>query len=206
MFLLREPSAAAVDAFLSAQRRRPFSYREVGASRAQAPAGYNVDHNRVLLGSGAEAFERAVAAVRAWQMFNLGWCRVHPAAAPVEAGTTVAVLVRHFGFWSLNSCRIVYVLDEGGEVRRYGFAYGTLAEHAEVGEERFSVEWDRGGGSVWYDLYAFSRPGHLLARAAYPLGRALQRRFAKSSKAAMVRAVADGRAGSPQAAREVLDS
>ena len=188
MFLLREPSSAAVETFLSAQRRRPFSYTEVGASRGRAPAGYNVDHNRAPLGSGEAAFLRAVAAIDSWQMFNLGWCRVYPAAAPVEADTTVAVLVRHFGFWSLNACRIVYLLEERGALRRYGFAYGTLAGHAEVGEERFSVEWNRDDGSVWYDLYAFSRPGHLLARAAYPLSRALQRRFAKGSKAAMMRA------------------
>src|SRR4051812_13853521 len=189
MFLLREPSASAIGSFLAAQRRQPLSYPEVGASRGQAPAGYNVDHNRVLLGSGEEAFARAVSAIRSWQMFNLGWCRLYPCGAPVEVDTTVAVLVRYFGFWSLNACRIVYLLEESGAVRKYGFAYGTVAEHAEVGEERFSVEWDEGDGSVWYDLYAFSRPGHLMARAAYPLSRVLQRRFAKGSKAAMVRAV-----------------
>lgn len=191
MFLLREPSAAAIESFLAAERHRPLSYSEVGASRGPAPAGYNVDHNRVLLGSGEEAFARAVSAIRSWQMFNLGWCRLYPRGAPVEVGTTVGVLVRHFGFWSLNACRIVYLLEERGAVRKYGFAYGTVAEHVEVGEERFSVEWDEVEGSVWYDLYAFSRPGHLLARAAYPLSRALQRRFAKESKAAMVRAMTD---------------
>ena len=193
MFLLREPATSVIDFFLTAQRHQPFSYPEVGASRGQAPAGYNVDHNRVLLGYGEEAFAQAMSAIRSWQMFNLGWCQLYPHGAPVEVGTTVAVLIRHFGFWSLNACRIVYLLEEQGVVRRYGFAYGTVAEHAEVGEERFSVEWDQGDGAVWYDLYAFSRPGHLMARAAYPLSRALQRRFAKGSKAAMVRSVADGR-------------
>jgi uncharacterized protein (UPF0548 family) len=28
-------------------------------------------------------------------------------------------------------------------MRRFGFAYGTLAQHAESGEERFTVEWNR---------------------------------------------------------------
>jgi uncharacterized protein (UPF0548 family) len=192
MFLLREPSAAAIETFLAAQQHQSFSYPEVGASRGQAPAGYNVDHNRVLLGFGEGAFMKAIAAINSWQMFNLGWCRVYPAAAPIEVGTTVAVLVRHFGFWSLNACRIVYLLEEQGRLHRCGFAYGTLAGHAEVGEERFSVEWDKADGSVWYDLYAFSYPGHLMARAGYPLSRALQRRFAKGSKAAMVGAVKNG--------------
>jgi uncharacterized protein (UPF0548 family) len=126
-------------------------------------------------------------------MFNLGWCRVYPPDAPVRVGTTVAVLVNHFGFWSLNACRIVYLLERQAEIDRYGFAYGTLREHVEVGEERFSVEWNPVDGSVWYDLYAFSYPGHLLARAVYPLSRMLQKRFARESKMAMVRAVRKGR-------------
>jgi uncharacterized protein (UPF0548 family) len=126
-------------------------------------------------------------------MFDLGWCRVYPPDAAVEEGTTVAVVIKHFGFWSLNACRIVYVLEEQGDIQRYGFAYGTLPEHGEVGEERFSVEWDRRDGAVWYDLYAFSHPGQLLARVGYPLTRLLQRRFARDSKAVMVRAVSHER-------------
>jgi hypothetical protein len=43
---------------------------------------------------------------------------------------------------------------------------------------------------VWYDLYAFSRPGHFVARLGYPLGRRLQRRFARESKQAMLAASA----------------
>jgi uncharacterized protein (UPF0548 family) len=187
VFLLRAPSDSAVAAFLAAQSRGPFSYAEVGGTRgARAPAGYNVDHNRVLVGRGEACFDRAAAALRAWHMFELGWCRVSPPGAPVEAGMTVAVVINHFGFWSLNACRIVYVLEEP---HVYGFAYGTLRGHGEVGEERFSVEWNRDDGSVSYDIYAFSRPGHPLARLGYPLSRMLQRRFARDSKAAMLRAV-----------------
>lgn len=195
MFLLRPPSTQTISAFIAAQQLRPFSYAEVGATRGRAPAGYNVDHNRALLGAGEETFARAVAAVRAWRMFNLGWCRIYPPDAPVEAGTTVAVLIRHFGFWSLNACRIVYLLEEEeGALRRRGFAYGTLPEHGEVGEERFSVEWNRDDGTVWYDLYAFSYPGRLMARFGYPLTRMLQKRFVRDSKAAMAAAVKDTRA------------
>jgi len=189
MFLIRKPSATTIEAFLSAQKGQRFSYPEVGASRWAAPSGYKIDHNRVMLGYGEETFAAAVAAVRAWHMFNLGWCRVYPVEAPVEIGTMVAVVIRHFGFWSLNACRIVYVLEESGALRRYGFAYGTLPEHGEAGEERFSVEWDRADGSVWYDLYAFSRPQPLMARIGYPLARMLQKRFARESKLAMMRAV-----------------
>src|SRR4029077_17849423 len=90
-------------------------------------------------------------------------------------------VVRWFGLWSLNACRIVYVVDEDRPIRRFGFAYGTLADHAESGEERFSIEWRRDDDSVWFDIRAFSRPVHWLARAGYPLSRALQRRFAREA-------------------------
>jgi uncharacterized protein (UPF0548 family) len=192
MFLLREPTAATVNDFLSAQREQSFSYAEVGATSSTPPSDFDVDHNRVLLGKGENAFARAVAAIRAWRMFNFPWCRLAPSNAPIEVGSTVAVSFRHFGFWSLNACRIVYVLEEDGAKGKYGFAYGTLPEHAEVGEERFSVEWDSSDGSVWYDLYAFSHPRHVLARAGYPLSRMLQRRFVRESKRAMVMAVRSG--------------
>jgi uncharacterized protein (UPF0548 family) len=84
----------------------------------------------------------------------------------------------------MNACRITYVIEEHGTLERYGFAYGTLQAHGEIGEERFTVELDPVDGSVWYDLYAFSRPGPV-ARLAYPLSRLLQKRFAKESKEAM---------------------
>jgi uncharacterized protein (UPF0548 family) len=195
MFLLRKPSTAAIETFLSVQQHETFSYSQVGASRGQPPAGFDVDHNRVRLGSGEAAFARAVAAIRSWRMFNPEWCRIYPPDAPVEVGITVAVIISHFGFWSLNACRIVYVLEEQGSVEKYGFAYGTLPEHGETGEERFSVEWNREDDSVWYDLSAFSRPHYPMAGIGYPVGRMLQRRFAVESKTAMVRAVKEGMPG-----------
>jgi uncharacterized protein (UPF0548 family) len=51
----------------------------------------------------------------------------------------VGVLGRHFGVWSLNACRIAYVIEEVPSLRRYGFAFGTLPGHVERGEERFTV-------------------------------------------------------------------
>lgn len=127
-------------------------------------------------------------AIKRWQMFNMPWVELYWPNTPIEAGATVAVLVRHFGFWSLNACRIVYLVEEHGAVERFSFAYGTLGEHQERGEERFTVEFHAQDKSVWYDVYAFSRP-KLLARAAYPYTRTLQRRFASDSMAAMKAAV-----------------
>lgn len=190
MFLLREPSDDAVRRFLSSQKDLPFSYGEVGASRKDAPPrGYAVDRYRVKLGKGSEAYRRAKEALGAWRQFDLGWVCLLPPDTPIQVGATVGVLARHYGFWSLNSARIVYLIEVSGEVERFGFGYGTLPGHSERGEERFSVEWRREDNAVHYDVRAFSRPKHPLARLGYPLARMLQRRFARDSKRAMVEAV-----------------
>jgi uncharacterized protein (UPF0548 family) len=65
-----------------------------------------------------------------------------------------------------------------------------LPEHAEMGEERFTVEFHPGDESVWYDIYAFSRP-RAFALMAFPYTRALQKKFAYDSKLAMQKAVRD---------------
>lgn len=119
-------------------------------------------------------------------MFALGWVEKFPSgASSVEVGSTVAILVNHFGFWSLNACRVVYVFEEE---RSYGFAYGTLQDHAEQGEERFSIEW-AADDSVSYQILAFSKPGKWQTAMVRPLARSLQRRFARDSMAAMKRAI-----------------
>ena len=102
----------------------------------------------------------------------------------------MGVLGRHFGLWSLNACRIAYTIEEEGPpLERYGFAFGTLPSHVERGEERFTVEWDRTDDSVWYEVFAFARPAHPLARVGPPFVRLVQRRFAAASLRAMVAAV-----------------
>ena len=189
MFLLTAPSEDQIRRFLSAQHESRFSYPEVGASAQNPPAGYNVDRNRIELGDGLTAWQKAVEAVRGWQMFNMPWLQLCWPTAPIRVGTEVAVLVRHFGFFSLNACRIVYLVDNDAETKRFGFGYGTLQEHAESGEERFTVEWDQASDKVSYDIVAFSRPRKKLARLGYPLSRYLQKQFAEHSKAAMLRFV-----------------
>lgn len=121
-------------------------------------------------------------------MFVVPWIALCWPDTPIEIGANVALIARHAGFWSLNACRIVYLIEEAGDPERFGFAYGTLPAHGERGEERFTVEFHRADASVWYDLYAFSRPW-ALARLAYPYARLLQRRFARDSMSAMKRAV-----------------
>jgi uncharacterized protein (UPF0548 family) len=185
MFSFRRPTDEAIQSFRAAQSQQSLTYAEAGATSGDPPAGWHVNRHRGRLGDGPAAFAAACAAVRAWKMFDLGWIRA-VAPGPPGPGVVVAVVGRVWPLWTVNACRVVYVVDEP---RRFGFAYGTLPDHAECGEERFLVEW-RPDGSVWYDLFSFSRPSHWLARLAGPLGRLMQRRFARDSLAAMQRAVA----------------
>lgn len=186
---LSQPSAHTIAAFLDHQRALPFPYAGVGSSRHAPPAGYTVDHRRVCLGTGQRTFTAACAALRRWQMFpHVGWVQLCWPTTAIVPGAVVGILATWAGVWFLNACRIVYVLDDTSPVRRYGLAYGTLPGHAERGEERFSVEW-HGDDTVWYDLLAFSRPGHWLLWLGYPWVRRLQRRFGLASLASMVRAV-----------------
>ena len=186
--MLSRPDSEKIRRFLDEQRALACSYEEIGHTQhgARTHRGYDVDHNRERLGEGAATFAAAREAIRGWKMFPAPWTAIEPHAA-IERDAVVGVLVRALGVWWLNAARIVYVVDEP---RRFGFAYGTLPGHAERGEERFTVEW-LADDSVWYDLYAFSRPRLWAARIAAPVTRALQRRFARESRAAMAAAISD---------------
>ncbi len=197
LFQLTAPSEDEVRSFLSRQAQSRFSYSEVGASNGQLPPNYNIDHNRVRLGRGDAVWLRAKHAIRSWEMFNISWLRMCASTSAIEVGTDVVLSVHHCGFYAVNACRIVYIVNDDGPVKRFGFAYGTLLDHAESGEERFTVEWDRSDDAVWYDILAFSRPRRFLAKLGYPMSRSLQRKFGNDSMAAMLRAV-----GSPHSSPE----
>jgi uncharacterized protein (UPF0548 family) len=178
MFRITEPSEQDAVDFVNGQRNLPFTYDEIGATNTTPPAsGYNVDHNRIQVGTGEAVYKIGVEALKNWRQFDLGWVTVVPRGVPIEVGATVAVKARAFGSWSLNASRVVYTIDES---RRFGFAYGTLPDHVETGEERFLIEW-LSDDSVWYDILAFSRPKHPLVRLNKPLARMLQRQFVRDS-------------------------
>jgi uncharacterized protein (UPF0548 family) len=189
MLFLRKPKAEAIRAFLADQDRHDLTYSAVGETATTPPAGYVVDHTRSKLGEGERVFAAAKIALKRWQQFKLGWLEATPDNTPIHEGQVVAILARTLGVWWLNACRIVAVLDEDGPVQRFGFAYGTLPDHVGSGEERFRIEWDRQDDSVWYDILAFSRPWHFLARLGYPVVRQKQKQFGRESAAAMRRSV-----------------
>jgi uncharacterized protein (UPF0548 family) len=188
MFLIRRPSAAAIDRFLDQSRELPLSYAPAGIVK-EAPADRRFDEQVVAIGHGAGDFERALSGLRAWKQFDLGWVEVFPEQPSIEIGTVVAVLIRHLGFWSLNGARVLYhVRDAHGGA--FGFGYGTLTNHAESGEEIFEVFLDARSGDVMYRIRAISWPQSVLALVGQPMVRILQERFRRDSAAAMKRAAA----------------
>jgi len=188
MFLLSQPSADEICAFLGSQADQPFSYPYVGATREQPPRGYTFDHSRALLGHGIAVFERGVKAVRQWKMFDIPWLRLCWPETPIAPGATVAVLVSHLGFWSLNACRIIHVIEEHGT--RRGTALPT--------EPCSSMPRQAKSASPW-NFIPTTKPSGMtftpslvpaLSPALHtPISRALQRRFARDSKSAMQKAV-----------------
>lgn len=186
---IRKPSGESLRQFIAEQANLPFSYSAVGATANTPPADHIVDRTRIKLGAGQSVFESAKIALQRWQQFQLGWVEAWPPETPLEAGQVVAIMGWAMGLWWLNSCRIVYTVDESGPITKFGFAYGTLPGHLESGEERFLIEWDRGTDTVCYDILAFSRPNHFWARLGYRIVRGKQKRFGRDSAASMFRAV-----------------
>src|SRR6185295_10153405 len=163
MFLARRPSQETIDRFLRDSQHLPLSYGPIGIV-SDEPRRRNLDETTVVVGRGRTDFERARAALLAWRQFDVGWVETFPRDAPVTIGTVVAVLIRHLGFWSLNGCRVVYNVGQPDEGTWFGFAYGTLTNHAEAGEELFELFVDAATQNVVYRIRATSWPHATLAR------------------------------------------
>lgn len=184
MFFVRRPSQQAIHRFVRDSQERPLSYGPIGIVNGETPCR-DFDEAIVTIGRGKRDFDRARAALMGWKQFDIGWVETFPRHAPVAVGTVVAVLIRHLWFWSLNGCRVLYEVGGDG---RFGFAYGTLTNHAESGEELFDVFLDPENDEVRYRIRATSKPQAALARIGQPIVRALQARFRRDSAAAMKRA------------------
>ena len=180
MFFVSRPSLARIEQFLKESADLPLSYSPVGLA-AQSPAGFTVGESVVTVGQGRAAFDRAESALQAWRHYDIGWVELFPRAASVKPGSVVAVLIRHLGIWSLNGCRVLYTLGAHGSGESYGFAYGTLTNHAESGEEVFEIARDPRSDEVTYRIRGVARPQSFLARAGQPIVRLLQAKFRRDS-------------------------
>lgn len=177
------PGVPTLQAFLQQESTLPYSYPEVGKTRqGDKVSGYDNDYNVQVLGQGEAVWEAARQAIRVWRMFPDGWTRIWPETIPIREQELVVMQARVFGWWWINSFRIVYTLDTADA---FGFAYGTLPGHVEMGEELFMVE-KLPDGTVQYVIKAFSKPRFWLTRIGYPIARWHQRKFVRDSKAAML--------------------
>ena len=91
MFSLRAPGQAEVERALAAMASASPTYPDVGATRGRMPDGW--DHSEIggPVGRGPADAERAIAALRAWEMFDLGWVRRHRADVPQVPGAQTGV-------------------------------------------------------------------------------------------------------------------
>jgi uncharacterized protein (UPF0548 family) len=146
----------------------PFTYTEVGAtSREEHPAAYRHDRASTVIGD-ETFFDEAVERLRSWQAHR-GSGIALAATGTLAPGTTVALAAPVLSLWIVATCRVVYV-EEGAD--RFAWAYGTLSQHPEQGEERFELR--REDGATVFAIEAFSRPRHWLVRAVSPIARRQQ--------------------------------
>ena len=172
MLLLRRPTADQLERFAVEARSASLTYAAVGATvGGEAPAGYHHSEYETALGSGREVFERARNALHEWRAHRGSGLEVF-ADGPIAVGTTVAVAAPLPLGCAIATCRIVAVVDEPS---RFGFAYGTLPNHPESGEELFLIE-HRDDGSVVFRIAVFSKPHELLVRLGAPVAKLMQRR------------------------------
>ena len=171
------PSNIKLKQFWDKIQTSKHSYPQIGATAGNMPKGYDHDQNQILLGKGDHIYKNAKSAIVQWKMFPSNWTYIYPKNQEIEKGESVVVLFKLFGFWWFNACRIVYIINEENH---FGFAYGTLKEHIESGEELFEVYKDE-QEFIWYRIRAFSRPKRWFAKLGYPVARFHQRRFVKHS-------------------------
>jgi len=180
--------AAAAERILDRARMETATYDFVGALLSDDPPAPDLAVEREL-GRGQDVFDRAVACLR-----SLGAARaagtVWPDEATVELGATLLVAAPIGPLTVVAVNRIVGVVDEPD---RWGFAYGTLPGHIEIGEEAFVVERRADGvdgvdGTVVARITARSHAALPAARLLQPLLVPIQRRFAQRYLAAVAAA------------------
>ncbi len=169
---LRPPSVEALRSLADAQRDLELTYEPVGVTaHDDLPSGYLRDCWSRSIGAGDDVFDAAVASVRSWGL-QRGSGLIVAADGDVEVGVIVAMSAPLPVGWVDVVCRVVDVTDRPDE---WSFTYGTLPEHPEQGEERFTVRRDA-AGDVQVIIDAVSLVRNPLARLAPPIARALQTR------------------------------
>eukprot|EP01117_Protostelium_nocturnum_P014271 TRINITY_DN5425_c0_g1_i1.p1 TRINITY_DN5425_c0_g1~~TRINITY_DN5425_c0_g1_i1.p1 ORF type:complete len:218 (+),score=80.49 TRINITY_DN5425_c0_g1_i1:170-823(+) len=197
MLYISKPNEEEVNRVLLEQKSKEFSYSPVGGSRDHRNreeflrdpkySSFNVDSHRIALGKGEEIFERAKLGLKGWKQFELGWVHLYYPDSPLQPGTDVCILAKS-GAWNLSCCRVIYVFDEEipeSNLKRFGFAYGTLEQHVEKGEGRFTIEYNVNNQLVTFEILSYASHNTWFTRIVSPVARYIQDLFAKESLKAL---------------------
>lgn len=161
------------------------TYAEVGATRhLPLPAGYAHLVRRERVGDGSAALRVAAARLARWEPQRGAGLDVRTDAEVAAPGVRFATGVRIGPLRIWAPCEIVWLVDTGAE---YGFGFGTLPGHPEIGEEAFLLTLDD-DGALWFEVRAFSRPGPWWVRLGAPVARLVQLRVTGRYVNAMRRA------------------
>ena len=171
LYQFKFPSTTQLDILIDNQKLSNLTYNHDNLS------GFDHDNNRIFLGIGNDVWLAAKQAMKQWAMSPDGWARIYYQNPVFTEGGIVVMCARVFGVWWLNASRILYVLDDD---QHFGFAYGTLPNHVESGEELFQVLRNE-RDEIYYSITAFSRPRFWAVRWTYPLSRFFQKKFVKDS-------------------------
>jgi uncharacterized protein (UPF0548 family) len=161
------------------------SYRHVGSTLREGPVPGIPDRSFSIEVPGSRA--AASSTLRRWAPHAGIRARILPNGAVPEAGTTLLVVAPFGPFEMAVPDRIVAVVDEP---ERVGFAYGTLAGHAEVGEEAFLAE-QIAPGRLRLTVRVHARPATVLARLGGPVVTRLQGAAARRYLSAWAAAIAE---------------
>eukprot|EP00882_Tetradesmus_deserticola_P001654 GHRQ01001781.1.p1 GENE.GHRQ01001781.1~~GHRQ01001781.1.p1 ORF type:complete len:256 (+),score=63.08 GHRQ01001781.1:64-831(+) len=153
--------------------------------------GFMITKTRKKVGSGRDVYNAAVGAVQSWAHLQLGWnCTTNPA---MKVGATICSATQTVVPWSVLPARVTYMNEgseqfEDGPGQRFALGMCSLSGHQLAGEERFAVDM-HADGSVWYDVFLFSKPDTLLALVSLPVVKIMQIRYVNDSASAVAAAV-----------------
>jgi len=183
---LRRPEPEALRPLVDGGAFDELSYELVGLTKlAEAPSGFHRDRRTCALGRGDDVFDKAVRALRDWQVHRGSGIVVLADDEPRVDLVAAMSAPLPVGFIDLV-CRVVDTVDQHDQ---FGFTYGTLSVHPEEGEESFTVT--RGADfTITFDILAVSRPRMWAARTFSPVSRQLQHKATGRYLRAMQSAVA----------------
>lgn len=189
----RKPSRTKIEKLIGRCHDHDFTQANVGSTRgwngdlfavkpnAIVENGYLIQRRRSTVGSGVEAFERAVDALKQGKCFDLPWVDFFSRNGLAE-GEIFCLVAHAFWLWPASLCRVIYAeSQDDDQSRSYAVGLGTLPIHAATGEEKIAVVWDRKTNDVDLLIGSYSKPATWVSWFMVWYLRQQQNRFARDS-------------------------